>query len=66
MKKSQNDRILAHLKSGKPITSGYALAHFGCARLASRIYELRERGYSKIKSRLIELDSGKFVSQYSL
>ena len=63
--KSQNERILAHLKSGKPITALYALTHFQCMRLASRINELKDRGF-KIRSRLIELDNGKHVSSYSL
>ena len=42
---SQRDRILAHLKSGKPLTGLEALDRFGCFRLAARIGELRESGY---------------------
>ena len=35
--KSQNERILAHLKKGKKITPLDALEKFGCFRLAARI-----------------------------
>jgi len=43
--KSQNDQILAYLKSGKSITPIDALNEFGCFRLAARIYELRASGH---------------------
>ena len=42
---SQRDRILAHLKSGKPLTGLEALSRFNCYRLSARIGELRESGY---------------------
>jgi hypothetical protein len=41
--KSQTDRILAHLISGKPLTAMQALDKFGCFRLAARIGQLRKQ-----------------------
>ena len=41
--KSQSDRILAHLLSGKPLTAMQALDKFGCFRLAARIDQLRKQ-----------------------
>ena len=41
--KSQSDRILAHLISGKPLTAMQALDKFGCQRLAARIDDLRKQ-----------------------
>jgi hypothetical protein len=43
--KSQNERILAHLKKGKKITPLDALEKFGCFRLAARISDLRKDGH---------------------
>ena len=40
--RSQSDRILAHLLSGKPLTALQALDKFGCFRLAARVDELRD------------------------
>ena len=36
--------IRRHLEAGNALTSLQALNHFGCARLASRIDELRQAG----------------------
>lgn len=57
--------ILEWMDKGNPITSLQALDMFGCMRLASRIYDLRERGFT-IKKERITLHSGKIVTQYSL
>lgn len=43
---SQINDILYHLKSGKPITSMQAYELYGCTRLPSRIFDLREMGYN--------------------
>jgi len=40
--KSQTDRILSYLISGKPLTAMQALDKFGCFRLAARIDNLRK------------------------
>ena len=41
--KSQSDRILAHLISGKPLTAMQALDNYGTFRLAARINDLRKQ-----------------------
>ena len=41
--KSQSDRILAHLISGKSLTAMQALDKFGCFRLAARVESLRKQ-----------------------
>ena len=43
MPKSQSDRILAHLISGKPLTAMQAFYKFGTLRLAARIDDLRKQ-----------------------
>ena len=43
--KSQNERILQHLKRGRKITPLDALEKFGCFRLAARISDLRSQGH---------------------
>ncbi len=45
MKKSQGERILAHLKAGKTISAKVAAQKYGCYRLGARIMELRECSY---------------------
>jgi hypothetical protein len=45
VKKSQGERILAHLKSGKTLSAKQAATMFGTYRLGARIMELREAGY---------------------
>jgi len=62
--KSQNERILAHLERGKPITSLDAFKRFGCTRLAARIRELKLAGHA-IQDRRVE-KNGKHVSAYWL
>ena len=46
---TQCDMILQYMRRHGGITQREALETFGCARLASRIFDLRQRGYS-IKS----------------
>lgn len=41
---SQNAAIKADLLEGKQITQLYALNAYGCMRLASRIFDLRDAG----------------------
>ena len=65
MKPSQTDAILAHLRTGQSLTAYDALARFSCLRLAARIAELRECGYS-IRSESISVGKGKRVAMYSL
>ena len=62
---SQCDMIIAWLKKGYSITQLEALKMFGCFRLASRVHDLRERGYN-IKACRITTPTGKRVCEYVL
>jgi len=44
--KSQNQKILSYLKSGKDLSPITALNKFGCFRLAARISDLRNQGHT--------------------
>jgi hypothetical protein len=44
-KASQCDRILAYIKENGSITPLEAIREFGCMRLASRMTDLKRRGY---------------------
>lgn len=63
--KSQCDMIIAYLKKGYSITQLDALNLFGCFRLASRVHDLRERGYNIIACRIMT-PTGKRVCEYVL
>lgn len=63
--KSQCDMILAYLQKGYSITQMDALNMFGCFRLASRVHDLRDRGY-KINACKITTPTGKRVCEYVL
>ncbi len=54
--------IRQHLEAGNSLTSLQALNHFGCARLAARIDELRNAGMS-IETRWLRVQNrqGKWV-----
>jgi hypothetical protein len=60
--KSQNQKILLHLKKGKKITPLEALNKFGCLRLSGRIFDLKEDGHD-IKMKMVVRNS-KRVAQY--
>ena len=51
VKASQCDRILAYIRDNGSITQLDALREFGCMRLASRMSDLKRRGYS-VKSKM--------------
>ena len=59
--KSQNDRILAHMTRGKPITPMTALSRYGCLRLAARIAELKHRGHD-IRTHMVRRGSKVFAA----
>lgn len=63
-RKSQNDEILAWLKSGKSISPLEALEKFGCFRLGGRIFELKQAGH-KIVTEMVT-KNGKRYASYSL
>ena len=46
MKETQCDRILRHLRDYGTITSLEAITEYGILRLASRINDLKRRGYA--------------------
>lgn len=62
--RSQADRIIDHLASGKAITPLQALSRFGCLRLGARIYQLKAEGH-RIHTDMVR-KGGKLVAQYRL
>lgn len=64
-RQSQEQRILEHLKSGRPITPLDALNLYGCFRLGGRIYDLKKRGF-KIEKQMVETSGGAHVASYKL
>jgi hypothetical protein len=64
-KPSQRDHILIYLEAGNAITDIEALRLFQCRRLAARILELKSMGHD-IKTRMVQVMSGKRVAEYSL
>lgn len=63
--KSQTDRILDYMLTGKAITPLEALDLFGSSRLASRITEIKARGYL-VYSEFVTTKTGKRIKQYHL
>lgn len=61
--KSQCDMIANWLERGFSITSLEALNMFGCLRLSSRIWDLKERGMN-IQKKTIVLPNKKRVCEY--
>lgn len=61
-KHNQRFHIIIYLKIHGSITSMQALEYFGCARLASRIHEIRKMlGYKKIVSEFVSKRGKTFV-----
>ena len=67
--KTQNMRILKHLKAGKTITALQALRQFGCLRLSARILDLKKIGF-EIEGQFIRVaganGKAKHVKEYRL
>ena len=61
---TQNQQILEYLEIGNKITPLEALDRFGCFRLSSRIFDLRQQGH-KIITENKKVD-GKTFAEYSL
>jgi len=61
---SQKQQILKHLKRGKSITALQALNKYGCLRLASRINEIKQEGYT-IVSKMVTR-GGKRFAEYRM
>lgn len=62
---TQNETILAHLKTGQTITPMLAYELYGCLALHSRISELRRAGHT-IYCRHMTTDTGKRYGLYRL
>jgi len=63
---SQRAAIARYLKAGKSLTALEALQRFGCLRLASRIYELKQQG-ANILNYPVKVPNGKawkYVAAY--
>lgn len=70
-KKTHNEKIKGYLLKGNTLTSLQALKLFGCARLAARIYDIREEIQDNkepylLHSEMIKLSNGKRVARYSI
>jgi hypothetical protein len=63
--KTQNEQIIEWLQSGRPLTSYQALIYFQCFRLASRIYDLNQKGHTIKKEWIVTEQSKKKVIRYS-
>lgn len=57
--------ILKHLKRRKSISPMEALASYGCARLAPRIFNLRQAGYN-ISTQINRDEPGHRYARYTL
>jgi len=62
---SQCDMILNYLQAGNRITSLEALRLFGCFRLSSRIWDLKQRGI-EIKKEWVKTKNGKKIMSFFL
>ena len=51
-KPTQRDRVLQYIRENNYITSYQAYTELGCTQLATRISELKDRGYSFRKERI--------------
>jgi hypothetical protein len=60
---SQIDDILDHFQYGGSLTQGQAWDRFGCARLAARVWDLRQLGYP-IRKRMVRDDQARLVAEY--
>jgi hypothetical protein len=60
--KSQEEKILAYLKSGKRLTQLDAYKKFNCTRLAARICTLRKD--HPIEAEKIKTPTDKYVARY--
>lgn len=64
-KPTQCELILEHLENVGPLTPLDALNLFGCFRLTSRIWDLKQDGHN-IQTQTKSLPNGKSVAVYSL
>lgn len=62
---SDKERILAWLKTGKPITTWDGITHFRCTRVPARIYDLRAMGYQIEKTMMESVGDDGEVTRYA-
>lgn len=60
---TQNEKVWAYLSRGLKLTQRRAL-RFGVDRLASRVHELKRRGY-RIKAVIVTVGEDKRIAEYS-
>ena len=65
-KQSQNERILDHLIQKKTINPLQALKLYGCFRLSSRIFDLKEKGIIIETHTEKDRNTGKNYAVYTL
>lgn len=64
--KSQKEKILEHLLSGKSISPLEALNLYGSLRLGARIADIRKEGYIVYREMVTDSRTGKRYAQYSM
>ena len=65
-RESQCDLILRYMDEHGSISSKEAMKYFGCMRLASRINDLRKKGYLIIKNMVrMENEDGSYRGMYA-
>ena len=62
---TQAERILAYLKAGNKLTQLEALKKFGCMRLPSRIWDIKQTGV-EVQRNFTKTRTGKCVAEYYL
>ena len=60
---NQTKMIKSHLDQGQSITAFEALQLYGCLRLASRMHDLKQSGYTFHKE-MVTVGNGKRVAEY--
>ena len=64
MKRTQSDRIIDYLATGRALTPLKALHKFGTFRLGARIYDLKQEGHNIVSKRVRK--GNVVVSEYRL
>jgi Helix-turn-helix domain len=63
--KTQNAKIIAHLRAGNTLTPIEALHLFGTLRLGARIYDLKKSG-ENISADRVHIGNNRTVARYRL
>ena len=66
MKETQCDRILRHMRDYGTISSLEAITEYGILRLASRISDLKKRGYNIVSTTGTAMNRYGEVTHYSV